>query len=127
MKLKPLMIGCLMVLSACTNNEKDACLDLRIGMTKMDVERVGGRPDYIKKAPEDLYRGVTVFYYKNKGAFADRDIVHIADREDEVISISCQEKSIYLRQDGKVVEENHAQRWRIDMNPSLQNKASVPQ
>lgn len=129
MKLRMAIVVFLTALAACAPEEKDACLDLRIGMSKAEVVRMLGAPDRISKGSDDdmLYRNVDVYSYSNKGPFADNDVVYIANREDEVIRISCQEVPVYINVDGKRVETNYSHRWRKDKNPPANKKVTAPQ
>ncbi len=129
MKEKLLILSFMVAFSACAPQEKDACLDLRIGMKKAEVERRLGAPRHISKGSDDdrLYRNVDVYSYTNKGPFAEDDVIFIANKEDEVIDISCEDRPVNLHVDGTRVDEFYIHRWRIDKNPPANKKVTPPQ
>lgn len=120
-------------LCGCGSRGATTCEELRIGMTKAQVEHKLGSPSVVHKydaraRPTDLYLDVTVYTYKdNRPAFAEPDVVYIANREDEVIRISCEDKPVFMRVDGSYVANDYANRWRIDKNPPANKKVTPPQ
>lgn len=122
-----------LLLGGCGSRGSTACDELRIGMSKAQVEQKLGTTSIVHKydartRPADLYLDVTVYTYKdNRPAFGEPDVVYIANREDEVIRISCQDRPIHLRADGTSVSSDYANRWRIDKNPPANKKVTPPQ
>lgn len=130
MRKSMLIIAGLVSFAGCGDGD-EACSSLRIGMTKAQVEAVLGRPDIVrtsnaKERPSDLYMDVSIYSYKHKLPFSEDDVIFIANREDEVIDISCQDKPIRLRADGTYVAEDYIRRWRADKVPPADKKAVPP-
>lgn len=126
-----LIATCIAVMAGCGDSD-EACSSLRIGMTKTQVEAVLGRPYHVSTSnaqmnPRDLYLDVSVYSYKHGLPFSEDDVIYIANRENEVIDISCQGKPIRLRTDGTAAGEFHMHRWRVDKNPPANKKVTPPQ
>lgn len=128
------MIFLSLLLGGCGPKGSTTCEELRIGMSKAQMEQKLGSPSVVhiydaRARPADLYLDVTVYTYKdNRPAFAEPDVVYIANREDEVIRISCQDKPVFMRVDGTYVASDYANRWRIDKTPPAANKkVTAPQ
>ncbi len=125
--MKSLLVAiCLMTFVGCSDSDK-TCSSLRIGMTKAHVEAILGRPDTLRNADAGLYRDVSIYSYRHKPPFSEDDVIYIANRENEVIDISCQGKPIRLRPDGTYADEFHIQRWRVDKAPPANKKVTSPQ
>lgn len=131
MKASILIALCLVTFAGCSASD-EACSSLRIGMTKVQVEAVLGRPDHVRISnahanPTDLYMDVSIYSYEHKFPFSEDDVIYIANRENEVINIRCQDKPVRLRADGIHVAEDYIHRWRTDKVSPAKTKVTQPQ
>lgn len=106
------------LMSGCRRHVRP-CADLRIGMTKTQMEQllgnaVSSRTENGRSNPRDLYVDLTVYSYIHRnGIMAEPDYIYIDERTGQIARISCDDKSIRLKTDGTEVPENYLENWKF--------------